>query len=65
LIWLFEEMFYRNRKLFETHMVSQNHAEENEKLKVARLQEKNTLQALSPAWFKRRMPLHPDFASML
>jgi len=65
LVWLFEEMFYRNRKLFETHMVSQNHAEENQKLKVARLQEKNTLEALSPAWFKRRMPLHPDFASML
>jgi insulysin len=65
LIWIFEEMFYNNRKLFETHMVSQNHVEENEKLKTQRLQEKSTLQALSPAWFKRRMPLHPDFASML
>jgi len=66
LLWLFEEIFFRNRKLFETHVVSENHKEENNKLKAERLQkEKSTLQAHSPSWFKRRVPLYPDFNSML
>ena len=65
LVNLFEEVFYKNRRLFETHVISLNHAVENSELKKERLtKEINTKEVLSPEWIKRRLPLYPDFNSL-
>ena len=66
LVWLFEEIFYKNRKLLETHVISEDHMEENVLIKSERMQiERNLHQISSPEWFKRRLPLYPDYNSML
>ena len=66
VISLFEQIFFNNRKSFETHVISLNHLEENNKLKAERLKSaSNVKQAWSPSSFKKRMPLYPDFAASL
>ena len=65
-IELFNSIFFKNRKLVETHIVAEDHIQENNLLKKERL-DKNplTYEALSPEWLKRRLPLYPDYNSML
>ena len=59
---LYEELFYKNRKLLEIHLVSPNHAEENEALKSKRLSEDQSVKEVdSSEHFKRALPLYPDF----
>jgi len=65
VITLFEDIFYKNRRLFETHVISLDHAAENSEHKKERLtKEANTKEVPTPEWIKRRLPLYPDFNSM-
>lgn len=66
MIEIFEEIFYKNRRLLETHVVSNVHEEQNAKLKKERFEKEKLLkEATSIEYFKRRLPLYPDYQSML
>jgi len=66
LIELYNTIFFTQRKLLEVHITSQNHIEENEKIRAERVQnEKNFIAVYSPEELRRRLPLYPDFFSPL
>jgi len=61
---LFNELFYKSRRLLEVHLVSPNHLEANTTQRNERLEkEKSTKLIKSVEWFKRVLPLYPDFYS--
>ncbi len=61
-----DNLLYSRQKILESHFVSSKTREENEKLRLERLSTDSSLkQALSVDWFKRRMPLYPDYYSQL
>ena len=66
IIDLYEDLFFEHVKLVETHVIAEKHFEENSKLKADRIKNfKNVHVVSSPEWFKRRLPLYPDYNSML
>jgi len=59
-------VFFYNAKVLEMHAISKTHALENEKIKMERVNvQPNIRFILSPEWFKKRMPLYPDFHALL
>ena len=65
LIKLFEVIFYEQKKLFETHIVSEKFLEENEKSKKERKEKSNNIiECTSIEAFKRKLPLYPDYFSL-
>ena len=66
LIDLYDELFFNKMKLLETHVVAEKDFEENNKVKEERIKNfKNVHVVPTPEWFKRRLPLYPDYNSML
>ena len=65
LVKLFEVIFFEERKLFETHIVSEKFLEENEKLKKERTEKNdNIVQCTSLEALKKKLPLYPDYFSL-
>jgi insulysin len=62
---LFEDIIYKNRKLFEYHVVAVDHITPNNELKVERVKNSNVIEAPSMKYFKRRNELYPDFTSLI
>jgi insulysin len=61
---LFEEVFYKESKHFECHVVSENQVEENNKAKAdVAPTDKVVRECDSIYTLKRRMPLYPDYYS--
>jgi len=60
---LFEEVFYTERKLFESHVVCEKHFEENENIKTTRLENKNIHECESIYTLRRKLSLYPDYFS--
>lgn len=66
LIDLYVNLFLAKKRVAEVHVISEDHAEDNTKLKQERLaKEETTKVVVSIDWLKRRLPLYPDFHSML
>lgn len=66
LIELYKRLFLTKKRVVEIHVISEDHVEDNTKLKQERLaKEESTKEIVSIEWLKRRLPLYPDFHSML
>ena len=55
----YEEYFIKNTRVMEIHAISKDHHEENEQEKT------KAVHSPSIEWLKRRLPLYPDYYSML
>jgi len=58
-------VFLASAKCFETHLISDDHAPSNNQLRDQRVSEAKLKVAPSIEWFKKRMPLYPDYYALL
>lgn len=61
LVDIFEEVFYRSRRLLEFHLVSDNHMEENGKIRAERVANQSNIKSAStPEELRKKLPQYPD-----
>lgn len=63
LVEYFEKTFFKEPRVLEVHVISENFCEENAVLKNKRLLQRESVHEISSIeWFKQNLPLYPDYS---